>query len=139
MIRRKKTSTKTLKNKLDKLFSLMIRTRDAGKPCISCGKQCDDKQAGHFVPRRHLATRWNPWNVNGECAGCNGFDAMHLLSYYKALERRYDVGTGEGLIKLSRSHWKPQREQLERLILACDSPSDYESEWFAVQREFAAE
>ena len=132
----KRPSTKTLKNKLDLKFSAMIRARDAELPCISCGK-FKVLQAGHFVVRKLLPTRWHPWNVNGECAGCNGFDAMHLLSYYKELERRYEPGTGEMLLKLSRVTWKVMPDQLERLILACGDPKDYESEWFAVQKEFA--
>lgn len=136
---RKKPTTKTLKRKLTKVFNAMVRARDAEFPCISCGEY-RELQAGHFVPcGKSLATRWHPWNVNGECAGCNGFDQMHLVGYTRGLERRYCGGTIEKIMQLAKVRWKPLPDQLERLILACDSPEDYESEWFAVQREFAPE
>lgn len=125
-----------LKRKLDKLLSLMVRTRDAGKPCISCGKVAY-LQAGHFVKRKPLPTRWHPWNVNGECISCNGFDESHIIGYYNGIEKRYGKGVGEELFRLSRIRWKVLPDQLERLILATGDPSDYESEWFAVQKEFA--
>lgn len=132
---RKRPSTMTLKRKLDKLFSKMVRARDADLPCVSCRLRRGE-QAGHFVKREILATRWHPWNVNGECSGCNGFDTRHLIGYYQTIEQRYGGGTAEKLLQLSRVRWKCLPDQLERLILATDNPQDYESEWFAVQREF---
>lgn len=134
----KRKSTMSLKRKLDKLFSLMIRTRDAELPCVACG-EFGTLQAGHFVKRKILSTRWHPWNVNGECQGCNGFDTRHLIGYYTNVEKRYGAGTAEVLLKLSRTSWKVLPDQLERLILAADNPQDYESEWFAVQKEFMHE
>ena len=125
----------TLKRKLDKKLSFMVRTRDAGLPCISCGK-FSELQAGHFVKRKPLPTRWHPWNVNGECVHCNGFDESHIIGYYNGIEARYGKGTAEELFRLSRVHWKVLPDQLERLILATGDPQSYESEWFAVQKEF---
>lgn len=140
MIKRKgkRPRVKSLKNKLDKLFSAMVRARDVELPCISC-QIMPSEQAGHFVKREILSTRWHPWNVNGECCGCNGFDTRHLIGYYGTLERRRGAGTAEGLLRLSRIRWKVLPDQLERLILAVGDPQDYESEWFAVQSEFAPE
>lgn len=137
----KRPKVKTLKNKLDKLFSLMVRTRDSGFPCVSCGKRASFQyfQAGHFVKREILSTRWHPWNVNGECVSCNGFDGRHLIGYYAELQKRRGECVPQQLLRLSRLSWKPQIEQLQRLILAVGDPADYESEWFAVQREFAPE
>lgn len=134
---KRKPKTSTLKRKLDRLFSLMIRTRDADKVCISCWRNVNGLQAGHFVPRKILSTRWHPWNVNGECPSCNGFNAMHLLGYSQGLTERLGRLVVENLLQLAKVRWKPLPDQLERLILACDSPENYEEEWFLIQKEFA--
>jgi Bacteriophage Lambda NinG protein len=134
---KRKPRTITLKRKLDKLFAALIRQRDCFVMCVSCGKK-PSEQAGHFIKREILSTRWHPWNVNGECRGCNGFDTRHLIGYYASVEKRYGKGTAEDLMNLSHIRWKPLPDQLERLILACDCMENYESAWFAVQREFAA-
>lgn len=133
---RRKLTPKGLKRKLDAHFRKMIHARDADEPCVSCWKWHEYKEAGHFLDRRKLSTRWHPWNVNGECVHCNRGDDAHLIGYTKTITSRYGEGALESLAKVSRINWKPDREQLERLIMACDDPEDYESEWFAVQREF---
>jgi hypothetical protein len=77
--------TKTLpklKKQLQELFNKFIRLRDQGKPCISCERPKDYLQAGHFYSvRMYDGLRFNEDNCHGECAGCNAFDDMHLLSY----------------------------------------------------------
>jgi hypothetical protein len=71
-----------LKAELQLLFNQFIRLRDKGKPCISCGKPEKYLQAGHFYSvRMYDGLRFNEDNCHGECAGCNGFDDMHLLGY----------------------------------------------------------
>jgi len=132
----KKPSVMTLKRKLDRLMSEMVRRRDAGKPCISCGKRTL-LQAGHFVKRKPLPTRWHPFNVNGECSGCNGFDSGHLLGYLDGLNERYGHGVARKLIDLSRVRWKVLPDQLVRLIDATDNPEEYARIWFDIQNEFA--
>ena len=99
-----KKNVTTLVNKLDKIFSLYIRKRDAmpygGRyfKCISCGRVLPFEQAdcGHFWSRRHMATRFDEDNCNAECKGCNRFDGDHLLGYQANLikkigQRRYDI------------------------------------------------
>jgi hypothetical protein len=60
------------KKKLDKIFSLYIRYRDAGV-CYTCDKDCGPKsaQCGHFVPRQYLAVRWDETNCHAQCYACN--------------------------------------------------------------------
>ena len=68
-----------LKKELDKWFSLYIRLRyasvDGIVECWTCGKTQHYKRmhAGHFMSRRHHATRWNEENVQVQCPGCNLF------------------------------------------------------------------
>ena len=69
---------KDLINKLDKEFSIYIRRRFAVNDiatCVTCGKQDHWKklQAGHFMSRKHLSTRWDEDNVQVQCSGCNVF------------------------------------------------------------------
>ena len=137
--RRKLPKLASLRRKLTERFSRMVRERDMDEPCVSCRRGCVVKEAGHFIPRHKLSTRWHPWNVNGECVHCNRASAGHLVGYSNSISERYGFRALEILAKVSNVLWKPLPDQLERLILACDRPEDYESEWFAVQREFAPE
>lgn len=80
-----------LVKKLDKVFSLYIRLRDAMPSgyvrCISCGqiKPFADVDCGHFHSRTHMATRFDEENCNAECRYCNRFSADHLIAYEKNL------------------------------------------------------
>lgn len=87
-----KPSLPKLKAKCQTVFNEYIRKRDKGKPCISCGK-VKELQAGHFYSvRMYDSLRFNEDNCHGECAGCNGFDDMHLLSYRDNLIERIGEG-----------------------------------------------
>jgi hypothetical protein len=74
-----KTTKRTTKESLPKMlektqrvFNSYIRSRDSGLPCISCGKE--GNQAGHyFTVKGFSALRFDEWNVNLQCAGCNLF------------------------------------------------------------------
>jgi len=75
----KKTSRKNLIKKLDTVFSLYIRLSNADRNgncnCFTCGKTLHWKkiQAGHFMSRKHYATRWVEDNVKPQCSACNVF------------------------------------------------------------------
>ncbi len=74
-----KSERSRLIKKLDRLFSIYIRSRD-GKynpetkeyigACFTCGRLAN-LQAGHFIPRTHMQFRFNERNVNGQCLHCN--------------------------------------------------------------------
>jgi 5-methylcytosine-specific restriction endonuclease McrA len=85
----KKPSRKTIITKLDSIFSQYIRLRYSKNEiatCVTCGKQDHWKklQAGHFVSRKHYATRWDEDNVQVQCSGCNVFryGEQYLFSKY---------------------------------------------------------
>jgi len=72
----KKASRKTLVKKLDTIFSIYIRRKNSVNEiaqCITCGKKDHWKkmQNGHFMSRKHYATRWDEDNVEVQCMGCN--------------------------------------------------------------------
>lgn len=85
---------------LDRVFSDYIRLRDADSSgyvrCISCGKIIHWKESdcGHYVNRKHLSTRWNERNCNGQCRSCNRFDEGNMLGYTRGLIKKY----GEGVL-----------------------------------------
>ena len=79
------------KAKLDRIFSEYIRRRDAGEDgygrCISCGKivHWKDADCGHYINRKHLATRYDEQNCNLQCRSCNRFDEGNIQGYRRGL------------------------------------------------------
>jgi 5-methylcytosine-specific restriction endonuclease McrA len=85
----KKPSRKTIITKLDNIFSQYIRLRYSKNEiatCVTCGKSDNWKkmQNGHFVSRKHYATRWDEDNCQVQCSGCNVFryGEQYLFSKY---------------------------------------------------------
>lgn len=106
-----------MKTKLDKIFSLYIRTRDKGI-CISCGKkneitQCD---CGHFFSRSILSLRYNEKNCSAQCRLCNQFKGGNIKEYEKALKRKYNDNIIEELRKIKNKHLKLKEADYLELI-----------------------
>jgi hypothetical protein len=85
----KKPTRKTIITKLDSIFSQYIRLRYSKNEiatCVTCGRSDNWKkmQNGHFVSRKHYATRWDEDNCQVQCAGCNVFryGEQYLFSKY---------------------------------------------------------
>jgi hypothetical protein len=85
----KKPSRKTIITKLDSIFSQYIRLRYSKNEiatCVTCGKQDHWKklQAGHFISRKHYATRFDEDNCQVQCSRCNVFryGEQYLFSKY---------------------------------------------------------
>lgn len=88
----KKKTLKYWKNKIDKPFHEYIRRRDADNStgyckCITCNKPIHftESDAGHFIGRQHLATRWNENNVHAQCRKCNRFEYGRQYEYSLSL------------------------------------------------------
>lgn len=83
----RKLTRKKLIAKLDTIFSKYIRLRDADQNgycrCVTCGERYHWKkiQAGHFISRKHYATRWDENNVHAQCVACNVFRAGEQYKY----------------------------------------------------------
>ena len=112
-----------LKKELDKWFSLYIRLRNASKPdgiveCWTCGKTAHYKKmhAGHFMSRKHHATRWNEENVQNQCPKCNLFGQGEQYAFGKLLDIRIGDGKSEELQELSRTTVKYMRHEYEDMI-----------------------
>lgn len=84
-----------IKGKLDKVFSLYIRLRDAMPGghfrCISCGqiKPFEQADCGHYINRQHMSTRFDEMNCNAQCRKCNRFMEGNIQDYRKGLIRKY--------------------------------------------------
>jgi len=117
-----KASVSSLKKKADKVFSQFVRLRDSDSngylDCITCGKNLHYKQAhaGHFVSRRVNVLRYEPLNVNGQCATCNTYNQGEQYAYSKALDMKYGVGTADSLHKRRFETHKFTVGELEELI-----------------------
>lgn len=96
------------KNALDRVFSEYIRLRDSSGNglcrCITCSKTLPWKaaDAGHFIERDRLATRYNEQNVNAQCPRCNRFRNGEQFLHGLAIDRKYGKGTAEMLEAISR-------------------------------------
>jgi 5-methylcytosine-specific restriction endonuclease McrA len=117
----RKISRKGLIKKLDKLFSLYIRTRyamDGMVRCVTCNtiKYTSEIDAGHFVSRRHYSTRWHPTNVQTQCKKCNNWGSGESYLFGKYLDKTHGVGTADELIKLSREITKFTDQDLKDMI-----------------------
>ena len=109
-----------LKAELQLIFNAYIRKRDEGLPCISCG-QIKPLQAGHYFPvQGYDGLRFNEFNVNGECAGCNCFDDAHLIHYGHNLIQKIGLEDYYGLrsdaIVYKQNGHKWSRSELIELI-----------------------
>jgi 5-methylcytosine-specific restriction endonuclease McrA len=115
----KKPSRKTIITKLDNIFSQYIRLRYSKNEiseCVTCGKQDHWKklQAGHFVSRKHYATRWDEDNVQVQCSGCNVFryGEQYLFSKYLGVDLSEEL-----LIKSRKIQKFSDNELLEMIEL----------------------
>lgn len=94
--------------KLDKVFSEYIRLRDANSQgicwCITCGRpfRWNDGDAGHYVQRDRLATRYDEKNVNAQCKYCNRFRSGEQYIHGTEIDKKYGEGTAQKLILLSK-------------------------------------
>lgn len=67
-----------------------VRVRDAGKPCISCGRMHEGQwHAGHYLSRgAHPELALEPLNIWRQCAPCNTHLSGNQLEFRKGLIAR---------------------------------------------------
>lgn len=87
----KEKSVAKLRKELDKWFSLWVRISNSDEygmcTCFTCGsrKHWKEVHAGHFMSRRHTATRWHESNVKPQCVKCNMFSQGEQFKFSQAL------------------------------------------------------
>ena len=113
---------KQLTAKLDKLFSKYIRQRDLINGeyfrCCSCGqlKPYEQADAGHFINRRWMATRWREDNVHAQCRSCNRFDEGNAVGYTMFMIEKYGKEHVEYLQAIKNAGCKYSEFELQVLI-----------------------
>ena len=136
---KKQLSVSKLKKKLDTIFSRYIRLKDCLDTtgsiewgyCYTCKKSKNFKelQAGHYVDRTHIRTRYDERNVHPQCVHCNYFlegnksaYTLHLIKDYgkniiKELDTLKNKRGGLSWVELDEmvKHYKPKVKTMEGL------------------------
>jgi len=116
-----KKDTKTLEDKLWKVFSLYIRTKgsnNGANRCYTCGTFKDIKEldAGHYVKRQYNTTKYDERNVKPQCKKCNRFMGGNQDEFAIHLKKDYGDDILEELNKLKWGYKKFSIEELEERI-----------------------
>lgn len=118
----KKTDRQKLIAKLDTVFSEFIRLRDSNGEgickCITCGNyyHWTDMDAGHFITRDNMATRWEEENVHAQCRQDNRFLSGKQYEHGLAVDKRHGPGTASKLLIKSKSVCNWQDYEIEAMI-----------------------
>ena len=121
---RGKPTVSKLKKKLDAIFSKYVRLSNADKngyvKCYTCGVkkywEKDGMQAGHFMSRKHTATRFDEQNVKPQCYSCNCHFYGRQFVFGKNLDKEFGEGTADELLQKSRQTQKNTVIDLQELI-----------------------
>lgn len=103
---------KTLKNKLDSVFSQLIRARGR---CEKCGNTTT-LQTSHIYSRRNLAVRWDELNANCFCAKCHFWWHENPLDGIKWLKTHYTSKQIKELEQRANNIKKWSDKELEMLL-----------------------
>jgi len=103
-------------------FSKYIRLRDRIKgseycKCATCPKShhWKDMDAGHFISRRHKATKYNEKNVLAQCPYCNRFNQGKQYEMSFEVNRRFGTGTTDLLLAKSKQAYKLHSFEIKEL------------------------
>jgi hypothetical protein len=107
-----KSSDKVSEETLWRWFSIYIRLRDCDKNgycrCITTGKidHWKNMDAGHFISRRHKATKYDERNVYAQSRGSNRFNQGEQFKFGLAIDKIHGKGTAELLLAKSKLPYK---------------------------------
>lgn len=98
-----KTRSEWIKD-AQKVCNLFIRTRDRGRPCISCGVTLANDGAGGGYDAGHLRSvgsaphlRFHEDNIFGQCKRCNRYGAGRALDARRGAIERLGIERVEAL------------------------------------------
>jgi len=110
-----------LDDKLWTQFSLFVRLRDADENgyiiCCTSGRRVHykDADAGHFIGRRHLATKFDERNVHAQSRNDNRFNGGRQYEFSLFIDRKYGKGTADKLLVASRQLCKRGKFEIDQL------------------------
>lgn len=120
--KRKQASVSSLRKKADAVFSRFVRwsamERDGKVRCVTCSarKPPEEMQAGHFVSRKHNATRFDTRNVGPQCPACNLFRGGEQYRFGQYIATTFGAGVPDELFSLARNTKQFTAEELVKLI-----------------------
>ena len=103
---KKKQTIPKLKKKLDLIFGKYIRIRDKDEQgwavCCTCNQAIRDGNvnAGHWISRGFLPTRYEATNVHAQCVQCNNWLGGRCDDHERFIAERYGVEEVERLREL---------------------------------------
>ena len=113
--KKEKNYIKSLPKTLEKVSHDHVRERDSiddnviGGYCCCCGKLAYGGafQAGHYRASAScgLLLRYHPWNMHGQCAGCNMWVRQDTVKpeYAEFMEKRYSREVRQGMLDMKNS------------------------------------
>lgn len=117
----RKVSRKGLIKRLDTVFSEYIRKKNADSKgyvtCITSGRKFhySEVDAGHFISRKEMSTRWHEDNVHPQSRYDNRYRYGKQYEYGLALDRK-KKGLAKRLYKLSKETVKYSLNDLKDLL-----------------------
>ena len=86
--------------------------------CFTCGsvKHWTEGDAGHFISRGKMSTRYLETNVHFQCKKCNIFRGGEQYLYSLALDRNYGEGAAEDIYIESNKSKKRGVSELRDMI-----------------------
>lgn len=95
------------------VFNEWIRLRDANLPCVSCGRHHEGQyHAGHYrTVGANPELRFEPLNVQKQCAPCNNHKSGDIVNYRIELVKRI----GAELVEWLEGPHEPKRYTIEDL------------------------
>jgi hypothetical protein len=105
----------------DRVFSIYVRTRGESSGynvCYTCNRSFEwqSMDAGHFMARRFLNTRWHPVNVWPQCQECNREKHGNLEVFERKLRAMFGDDAIDGLIELAYVIEKVSEDDIKQII-----------------------
>lgn len=107
---------------LDSIFSEYVRRLHADQygavQCVTCGiyrRWNDRMDAGHFIPRQHMATRYDIYNVFPQCRTCNRDLAGNIDYFSRYIIQAFGENAVEELKEKGKTvlHGFPYKERIK--------------------------
>lgn len=127
-IRKRLAALKTkpeMVKEVDAIFSKYIRYRDRHQKCICCNMPLNssgsiptlggDYDAGHYVTRGNMATRWDEMNVHAQRKHCNRYEGGNYIGFRKGLIARIGLEEVERLEALKGTIRKFTMQEMEAI------------------------
>lgn len=120
----------------DRQFSLFIRLRDSDEhgiaTCVTSGRRGHWKtmDAGHYISRAKMATRFDERNAHAQSKQANRFQGGHFLEHGLAVDRIHGPGTRADLELKARMECKRTAADLWAIA------EDFKARVEGIKREF---